>query len=180
MAETEQYLSSLNWMACFTAVSSSGPRRRYRISSLVQTVGGSVARSPEQTTSSDSSFCRFFSSTMTTSVAVQAPSAMSTSSIGPGALFDVRSESMVIVCPEGLVATNFCSPIHFTDAVCMGPPWPKDNRRMKPKRAAGILIHPASIFWFQLGDLTGRFGWRLGRRYQMQIQLSQMTRWLSM
>jgi hypothetical protein len=28
----------------------------------------------------------------------------------------------LIVCPDGLVASNFCSPIHFTDAVCMKPP----------------------------------------------------------
>src|SRR6266852_608828 len=114
VAETEQYLSSLCSMACLTAASSSFPRRRYRISSLVQTVGGSAARSPEQITSRNSSFCRFFSSTMTMSVAVHAPSARSSSSIGPGALLDWRSESIAMAWPEGLVATNFCSPIHFT------------------------------------------------------------------
>jgi hypothetical protein len=89
---------------------------------LTHTFGGSGARSPEQTTSSDSSFWRFFFRMLTTSVAVHAPSAMSSISIGPGALLDSRSESMVMACPEGLVATNFSSPIHFTDAVCILPP----------------------------------------------------------
>src|SRR5216684_5248257 len=109
-------------MACLTALSSSCPRRRYTISSFFQTVGGSAARSPEQITSSDSSFCRFFPRMLTMSVAVQAPRAISTSSIGPGPVFEWRSESMLMACPEGLVATNFSSPIHFTDAVCMAPP----------------------------------------------------------
>src|SRR5260370_10910832 len=121
MAATEQYLSSLSWMACFTAPSSSWPRRRYSISNLVHTVGGSTALSPEQITSRDSSFCLFFSRMMTTSVAVQAPSPNRRSSIGPGALFDARSESRVIPCPDGLVATNFCSPTHFTIPVCIQP-----------------------------------------------------------
>src|SRR5207237_2872184 len=49
-------------------------------------------------------------------------------SIGPGALLDSRSESKVMACPDGLVATNFCSPIHFTDAVCMHPPARKNSR----------------------------------------------------
>src|SRR5205814_619793 len=53
--------------------------------------GGSAARSPEQMTSSDSSFCRFFFRILTMSVAVQAPSANNTSSIGPGALFCLSS-----------------------------------------------------------------------------------------
>src|ERR1700757_2111321 len=57
----------------------------------------------------------------TMSVAVQAPSAIRTISIAPGALFDSRSESNGTACPEGPVARNFCSPIHFTDAVCMSP-----------------------------------------------------------
>ncbi len=56
IAETEQYFSSLSSMACLTALSSNSPRSRYRISSFVHTVGGSLARSPEQITSSDSSF----------------------------------------------------------------------------------------------------------------------------
>src|SRR5690242_14181350 len=117
MAETEQYFCSLSSMACFTAASSSDPRRRYRISSLIQTVGGSEARLPEQITSSDSNFWRFFFRMLTTSVAVHAPRAINTSSIGPGALFETRSESIVTAWPEGLVARNFSSPIHFTDAV---------------------------------------------------------------
>jgi hypothetical protein len=29
---------------------------------------------------------------------------------------------MVIACPDGLVATNFCSPIHFTVPVCIRTP----------------------------------------------------------
>src|SRR5213080_3061265 len=98
-------------------------------------VGGSAARSPEQITSSDSSLCRFFSKIMTTSVAVQAPSANNTSSIGPGALFELRSESTVITCPDGLVATNCWPPIHFTDPVCMWPPPGKHSRTGKLKRA---------------------------------------------
>jgi hypothetical protein len=35
---------------------------------------------------------------------------------------EARSESMVMAWPEGLMATNFSSPIHFTDAVCMVAP----------------------------------------------------------
>src|SRR5689334_25061391 len=65
---------------------------------------------------------------VTTSVAVQAPSARSTNSIGPGALLDSRSESMVMAWPDGPLATNFCSPIHFMDAVCMEPPCEEDSR----------------------------------------------------
>src|SRR5277367_661879 len=122
IAETEQYFCSLSSMARFTAASSSTPRRRYSTSSFTHTLGGSAARSPEQITSSDSSFCRFFFRMLTTSVAVHAPRAIKTSSIGPGALFDVRSESIVMVCPEGLVATNFSSPIHWMDAVSILPP----------------------------------------------------------
>src|SRR5712671_3024868 len=122
MAATEQYFSSLSSMACFTAASSRSPRSRYTISSFVHTVGGRVARSPEQTTSSDFSFCLFFCNTVTTSVAVQAPSAINTNSMGPGALLVCRPESTTILCPDGLVAANFSSPIHFTDAVCMRPP----------------------------------------------------------
>src|ERR1700758_3087001 len=115
MAATEQYLSSLSW-----------------ISSLTQTVGGSLARSPEQMISRDSSFWRFFSRIVTTSVAVQAPSARSTNSIGPGAWLDSRSESMVMAWPDGPVATNVCSPIHFTDAVCM-----QVSSERAPPRIAG-------------------------------------------
>src|SRR5689334_12181343 len=122
MAETEQYFSSLSSMACFTACSSKFPRKRYRTSRLVQTAAGSPARSPEQITSSDCSFTRYFCEIITTSVAVHAPSAIRRSSIGPGASFVWRSESMAMACPEGLVATNLCSPIHFTLAVCMGLP----------------------------------------------------------
>jgi hypothetical protein len=34
-----------------------------------------------------------------------------------------------MVCPEGLVAANFSSPIHFTDALCIGlPAKNKDNK----------------------------------------------------
>src|SRR5438876_106344 len=80
-------------------------------------------------TSSASSFCLFFSRMMTTSVAVQAPRATRRSSIGPGALFDSRSESRATACPEGLAPTNFCSPIHFTVAVCIGRP-PKRGGRI--------------------------------------------------
>src|SRR5579859_428650 len=126
IAATEQYFSSLSSMACFTAPSSNSPRSRYTISSLVHTAGGCAARSPEQITCSDSSFCLFFFSTETTSVAVQAPSAISTNSIGPGALLDSRSESVAMACPEGLVAKNVCSPIHCTEHVCIPSPllWP--------------------------------------------------------
>jgi hypothetical protein len=35
---------------------------------------------------------------------------------------EVRSESMLMAWPEGLVATNFSSPIHWMDAVCMVAP----------------------------------------------------------
>src|SRR5258708_25455797 len=86
---------------------------------------------------------------ITTSVAVQAPSASSTSSIGPGALFDSRSESTVIACPDGLVATNFCSPIHFTDPVCMRPPCRKHSRTWNLKRARQIPIGVRIVFWFK-------------------------------
>src|SRR5216684_1989018 len=141
-------------MACFTALSSSCPRRRYTISSFVQTVGGSAARSPEQITSSDSSFWRFFSRMVTTSVAVQAPSASSTSSIGPGALFDVRSESIVIACPDGPAATNFWSPIHFTEPVCMEPPGRKHSRTRRLKRVARIPIEFRFVFYFELRCLA--------------------------
>src|SRR5215470_15193174 len=73
------------------------------------------------------SFCRFFSKMVTMSVAVQAPSAINSSSIAPGAVLDSRSESVVMAWPEGLIATNFCSPIHCTDAVCMLPPGAKGS-----------------------------------------------------
>ena len=53
------------------------------------------------------------------SVAVQAPSAIKSSSIAPGPVLEVRSESICSVCPDGLTALNLCSPIHFTFAVCM-------------------------------------------------------------
>src|SRR5882762_7224422 len=129
-------------MACFTAFSSSCPRRRYTISSFFQTVGGSEARSPEQVTSSDSSFCRFFPRMLTMSVAVQAPRAINTSSIGPGAVFEWRSESMLMACPEGLVATNFPLAIHFTDAVCMLSPQLKNIRSNRDARI--------DIRWFRL------------------------------
>jgi len=95
---------------------------------------GSVARSPEQITSSDSNFCRFFPRMLTMSVAVQAPRATSTSSIGPGAVFEWRSESTLMACPEGLDAANLSSPIHFTDAVCMVSPQLKNNRSNRDAR----------------------------------------------
>src|SRR5260221_9441603 len=120
MAATEQYFSSVSDMACWTADSSSVPRRRKRTSSLVHTVGGSAARSPEQRTSSDSSFWRFFSRMITMSVAVQAPSAISTISIAPGALFDSRSESNGTAWAEGVVGGEFFWPIHLKGGVLMG------------------------------------------------------------
>src|SRR6266481_2600641 len=179
MAATEQYFSSVSDMACFTAASSSVPRRRKSISSLVQTVGGSAARSPEQITSSDSNLCRFFSRMITMSVAVQAPSASSTSSIGPGALFDSRSESTVIACPDGLVATNFCSPIHFTDPVCMRPPCRKHSRTWNLKRARQIPIGVRIVFWFKWrGPACTLNGGE--RREQMQIPISKARRRLAM
>src|SRR6266849_4941588 len=92
---------------------------------------------------------------MTTSVAVQAPRASSTSSIGPGALFDPRSESTVIAFPEGLVATNFCLPIHFTDPVCMRPPRRKHSRTANLKRARQIPIGFRFVFWFKFRSPTG-------------------------
>jgi hypothetical protein len=65
---------------------------------------------------------------------VQAPKAINTSSIGPGAVFERRSESTLIACPEGLVATNFSSPTHFTDAVCILSPQLKNNRSNRDAR----------------------------------------------
>src|SRR5438045_129173 len=70
-------------MACSTALSCNFPRRRKRISSLIHTCGCSAARSPEQITSSASSFCLFFPRMITMSVAVHAPRAISSNSIGP-------------------------------------------------------------------------------------------------
>src|SRR5690349_4974064 len=54
---------------------------------------------------------------MTTSVAVQAPRARSKNSMAPGAVLELRSESMATAWPEGPTATNFCWPIHWTLAV---------------------------------------------------------------
>src|SRR5882672_4026416 len=165
-------------MACFTALSSSCPRRRYTISSFIQTVGGSVARSPEQITSSDSSFCRFFPRMVTTSVAVQDPKASRTNSIGPGALFEVRSESMVIACPDGPVATNFCSPIHFTDPVCMRPPQRKHSRARRLKRVARILLAFDSFFTLNCAARP-IVSVGLGEGGQMQIPVSIAQRLLT-
>src|SRR5215472_17587931 len=91
-------------------------------------------------TSSDSSFCRFFSRMLTTSVAVQAPSARSTNSIGPGALLDSRSESIATAWPDGPMATNFSSPIHFTDALCMQPPCERISGAVSEGRAVLNLM----------------------------------------
>ena len=62
-----------------------------------------------------SSFWRFFSRMMTMSVAVQAPSAIRSSSIGPGRCWRCGSESITSAWPEGLMATNllFADPLDF-------------------------------------------------------------------
>src|SRR6516162_8432044 len=122
MAATEQYFSAVKSMARFTAASSTAPRKWKTTSSWVQTLGGSAARSPEQTTSSDCTFCLFFSRIVTMSVAVQAPSARSTISMGPGALFESRSESKGTEWPDVPVPRNFSSPSHLMDAVSMLTP----------------------------------------------------------
>src|SRR5215469_10063281 len=106
--------------------------------------------------SSESSFWRFFSRMVTTSVAVYATSARSTSSIGPGARLDSRSESRVMAWPEGLVATNFCSPIHFTDAVCMRPPIGKDSRRKGRNERAACRRRESP--WLALLNYTAGLG----------------------
>src|SRR5579863_6070523 len=152
IADTEQYLPSLSSIACFTAASSNSPRNWYTSSNFVQTCGGSAARSPEQITFNASSFCRFFFKMITMSVAVHAPSAISNISIGPIAVFDFRSESIATACPDGLVATNLSSPIHFTFAVCIA---------ISRLRSAGLL--PAFLFvivqavrWLQsIGRIAG-------------------------
>src|SRR6266850_636788 len=167
-------------MACFTAWSSSCPRRRYTISSLFQTVGGSAARSPEQITSSDSSFCRFFRRMLTTSVAVQAPKAISTSSIGPGAVFEWRSESKFIAWPEGLVARNFSSPTHFTDAVCITPP--KERIAGAGQRNELDGESSASRFAAAHGPLTGipHVGTpTTSSRFQRMIWIARKKPWRS-
>src|SRR5439155_13313398 len=74
--------------------------------------------------------------------------ASSTSSIGPGAVFDSRSESTAIACPEGPVARNFCSPTHFTVPVCMRPPERKDSREVHWRRTMPILIQLKLVFTF--------------------------------
>src|SRR5712692_300903 len=122
VAATEQYLFSLSAMASRTALSSSCPRSLYTTSSFTQTVGGSAARSPETTTSSDSSFWRFLARIATTSVAVQAPRATSSISIGPGAVLDFLSASSATAWPECDTARNCSLPAQFTRAVCMKPP----------------------------------------------------------
>src|SRR6266849_3449452 len=117
-------------------------------------MGGSAARSPETTTSRDSSFCRFFWRMTTTSVAVQAPSATRSISMGPGAELDWRSDSSGTACPEGLTARNFSSPAQRIVAVCTEPPvhnvWGRQVKSITPRalvagdpsvRAAGLWVN---------------------------------------
>src|SRR5580700_1059235 len=92
------------------------------MSIFVQTAGGSAARSPEITTSSDTSFWRFFARIITTSTDEHAPSAPSSISMGPGAALCFLSASNGTACPEGIWATNSSPPTHFTVAVCKIPP----------------------------------------------------------
>src|SRR5712692_1265205 len=56
---------------------------------------------------------------ITTSVAVQAPSAASSNSIGPGPVLDSRSESSSREFPEGVDAAKLSPPCHRIVAVCM-------------------------------------------------------------
>src|SRR5271156_4393683 len=134
IAATEQYFSSLSAIAFFTASSVTFPPTRNSNSIFVHTCGGSVARSPEQITSSFSSFSRFFSRIITTSVAVHAPSAISSNSVGPQPTFVVRSASSTSAGPEGPFATNSCLPIHRISAVCITP----------PAKSPSLLIPPAA------------------------------------
>src|SRR5882724_10777650 len=94
---------------------------------------------------------------MTMSVAVQAPSASNTSSMGPGALFDARSESTVMACPDGLVATNFCSPTHLTVPVCMQPP--EESIAGQQSTETGHFVAPPSWRRFEGKSKTGA-GWK--------------------
>src|SRR5215472_2870441 len=122
MAATEQYLSRVSSSVRFTAISSSVPRNLNTTSIFVHTRGASGARSPEHSTTRDSSFWRFFSRMLTISLAVHPPSASKSISIGLGALFDWLSASMATAWPEGLLPRNCCSPTHRVEAVCMKVP----------------------------------------------------------
>src|SRR5271156_6496032 len=92
------------------------------MSILVQTDGGSWARSPEISISRVESFWRFFSRMETTSTEVQAPRAPRSISMGPGAVLCLRSASKGTMWPEGRVASNSSRVVHFMIAVCMGRP----------------------------------------------------------
>src|ERR1700687_2517307 len=134
-------------MVCFTASSSRLPRNLYTISSFTHTVGGSAARWPDTSTSSESSFCLFFARMATTSVAVQAPRATRRSSIDPGASFEDRSESSATIWPEGVCATNRSLPTHCTRAVCICAsiktvPRTEENSKPRPFQKPGRIGHP--------------------------------------
>src|SRR5260370_1206397 len=116
---------------------------------------------------------------MTTSVAVQAASARSTSSIGPGALFDARSESMVIAWPDGLVATNFSSPIHLTDAVCMRPPQESIAGRGTRNERRRMPLAFESFFSLKCGA-GPVVSIAFGEESAMHISISKTRRWLAM
>src|ERR1700728_214440 len=92
------------------------------MSIFVQTAGGSEARSPEITTSRDTSFWRFFARIITTPTDEQTPSAPSSISMGPGAALCFLSASNRTACPEGIWAMNSSPVVHFTVAVCKIPP----------------------------------------------------------
>src|SRR6202007_1912912 len=51
-----------------------------------------------------------------------------------------------MACPDGLVATNFCSPIHLTDPVCMGPPGESIAALEDLKRAVRFSSVLATLF----------------------------------
>src|SRR5216684_2784796 len=121
---------------------------------LVYTVGGSVARSASARTSSPVIGSRFLRRMVTTSVAVQEHSPISTSSMGPGAVLRCRSASTTIACPL-LAATmnlspsvhcNLASTIACSSLLAAGVPPSQKTRRMG---------HPS----FSLSSVVGlRFG----------------------
>src|SRR5712692_9409700 len=134
-------------------------------------MGGSAARSPETTTSSASSFCRFFWRMTTISVAVQAPSATRSISMGPGAELDWRSESSGTACPEGLTARNFSSPAQRIVAVCTEPPAHSvEGRQVKSITPRALATGDPSV-----GGAGPWVNWRLeNSSCQLDVRYTQL------
>src|SRR5581483_10658974 len=74
---------------------------------------------------------------LTTSVAVQAHSPINTSSIGPGALFRWRSESITMACPLLALPTKRSSSLQVTCASTIGA-LPRENSIIRRRRVASL------------------------------------------